>query len=58
MGRDLGYLPGDINEKLTPWMQPLYDNFELVCGTQEHPNKPTHWRQGHEELMANGPAPN
>jgi len=30
MGRDLGYLPGDIGEKLNPWMQPLYDNFDLI----------------------------
>ena len=33
MGKDIGYLPGDINEKLTPWMQPLYDNFDLIFGT-------------------------
>jgi len=33
MGRDLGYLPGDIDEKLRPWMQPIYDNLELILGT-------------------------
>ena len=27
VGRDLGYLPGDINEKMAPWMAPLVDNF-------------------------------
>jgi len=27
VGRDLGYLPGDINEKMLPWMSPLLDNF-------------------------------
>ena len=32
MGRDLGFLPGDIEEKLQPWMQPLYDNLELLLG--------------------------
>ena len=32
MGRDIGYLPGDIEEKLTPWMQPIYDNLELLLG--------------------------
>jgi len=32
MGRDLGYLPGDIDQKLDPWMQPIYDNFELLLG--------------------------
>jgi len=28
--RDIGYLPGDINEKLLPYMQPLYDNLGVV----------------------------
>ncbi len=30
LGRDLGYLPGDVEEKLNPWMQPIYDNVELL----------------------------
>lgn len=54
MGRDIGYLPGDITEKLTPWMQPLYDNFDLIFGTQDAVGKPAHWRRGHEELMEMG----
>jgi len=34
LGRDLGYLPGAVEEKLNPWMQPIYDNldFLLVAG--------------------------
>ncbi len=27
VGRDLGYLPGDVKEKMHPWMMPLIDNF-------------------------------
>ena len=54
MGKDLGYLPGDVNEKLTPWMQPLYDNFDLIFGTQDTKGKPGHWRRGHEELIEMG----
>ena len=54
MGRDIGYLPGDVREKLTPWMQPLYDNFDLIFGTQDTSKKPTHWRRGHEELIGMG----
>ena len=27
VGRDLGYLPGDVGEKMAPWMSPLVDNF-------------------------------
>lgn len=30
LGRDIGYLPGDIQEKLYSWMQPVRDNFELL----------------------------
>jgi PhoH-like ATPase len=55
MGKDIGYLPGDINEKLTPWMQPLYDNFDLIFGTQDNrDNKSAAWRKGHEELIEHG----
>jgi len=28
--RDLGYLPGGIEEKLDPYMQPLYDNLSVI----------------------------
>lgn len=31
-GRDLGFLPGDVDEKLNPWMQPIFDNLELIFG--------------------------
>lgn len=27
VGRDLGYLPGDVDEKMAPWISPLMDNF-------------------------------
>lgn len=54
MGRDLGYLPGDVDEKLTPWMQALYDNFDLILGTQEHSGHGKHWRRGHQELIEQG----
>ena len=33
MGRDIGFLPGDLEEKLKPWMQPLYDNLEFLLGS-------------------------
>jgi PhoH-like ATPase len=32
LGKDIGYLPGDIEEKLNPWMQPIFDNIELLMG--------------------------
>lgn len=30
LGPDIGYLPGDIQEKLHSWMQPIYDNLEII----------------------------
>ncbi len=30
MGRDIGFLPGDVDEKLNPWMQPIFDNLEFL----------------------------
>lgn len=33
MGRDIGYLPGSIDEKLNPWLQPVFDNLELLIGS-------------------------
>jgi len=28
--KDLGFLPGDVNSKLEPYMQPLYDNLGVI----------------------------
>jgi PhoH-like ATPase len=28
--RDLGFLPGDVREKMDPYMQPLYDNLTVI----------------------------
>ena len=33
LGRDVGYLPGDLEEKLNPWMQPIFDNLEYIFAT-------------------------
>ncbi len=30
LGPDIGYLPGDIHEKLHSWMQPIYDNMDFI----------------------------
>lgn len=30
MGKDIGFLPGTVEEKLTPWMYPIVDNVELI----------------------------
>jgi len=33
LGKDLGYLPGTLEEKLGPWMKPIIDNIDFITGT-------------------------
>jgi PhoH-like ATPase len=33
VGKEMGFLPGDLTEKLSPWMAPVYDALEIL-----HPN--------------------
>lgn len=35
LGADIGYLPGTIQEKLHSWMQPVYDNVDLIAHSVE-----------------------
>ncbi len=35
MGRDIGYLPGVVEQKLNPWMQPIFDNVEFLLGADK-----------------------
>lgn len=35
LGKDIGYLPGEKEEKLRPWMQPIYDNLEYLFNTKQ-----------------------
>lgn len=32
LGQDLGFLPGDVQEKMDPWMAPIKDSIEFVFG--------------------------
>jgi len=34
LGRDIGYLPGDKDEKLSMWMQPIFDNVAYLLSTR------------------------
>ncbi|MFA7056225.1 MAG: PhoH family protein [Candidatus Cloacimonadales bacterium] len=40
LGKDLGFLPGTKDDKFNPWMQPIYDNMEILI-------------QGHNEYNLN-----
>jgi len=32
MGKDIGFLPGDMNEKMIPWLMPVQDNLQFLMG--------------------------
>jgi PhoH-like ATPase len=37
MGRDIGFLPGTLEEKMMPWIAPIQDNLEFLMGDdKEH----------------------
>jgi len=46
MGKDLGYLPGDVSEKMRPWMQPIFDNLDFLISGSEMAGVP-----GYQELI-------
>jgi len=57
MGRDIGFLPGDKDEKLGAWMQPIFDNLAYLMSTrgadaQHADSKPVEQRVN--ELQASG----
>ncbi len=50
LGRDLGFLPGDVDEKLNPWMQPIFDNLEFIFSV----NGPRKGPAAYAELLESG----
>jgi PhoH-like ATPase len=48
LGRDIGYLPGSIEEKLNPWMQPIFDNVEYLMNLSRSDKKAG---RGYHELL-------
>lgn len=51
MGKDIGYLPGTAEEKLEPWMQPIFDNLEYLIGS---PVSKHHPAKGYQALLDQG----
>lgn len=56
MGNEIGFLPGELNEKLAPWMQPIFDNIDYIFSTQEKKKRHNQWmdleREGFLKLEA------
>ncbi len=48
--RDIGFLPGDVDDKLAPYMQPLYDNLAVINPQRGDGNSSL---RGQEFLQAN-----
>jgi PhoH-like ATPase len=48
LGRDIGYLPGTVEEKLNPWMQPIFDNVEFLMNLSRSDKKAG---RGYHELL-------
>ncbi len=48
MGKDIGFLPGDVEEKLKPWMQPIFDNVEYLFG---YSRRKRQGMRGYQELI-------
>jgi PhoH-like ATPase len=48
LGRDIGYLPGSVEEKLNPWMQPIFDNVEYLMNLSRSDKKAG---RGYHELL-------
>jgi PhoH-like ATPase len=52
LGKDLGYLPGDKDEKLAHWMQPIFDNLSYLMSDGRHESQETESvRQKVEKLV-------
>ena len=35
LGKDIGYLPGTLEEKMTPWLSPIQDNLRYLMGNDK-----------------------
>ena len=53
LGKDIGFLPGDVDEKLNPWMQPIYDNLELLLNGGKSSRQKS-FNKGYQELINQG----
>jgi len=39
LGKDIGFLPGTVEEKLNPWMQPIFDNVDFLLNVSNNKKK-------------------
>ena len=51
VGNDIGFLPGSIEEKLNPYLAPIRDNLDVICG---YATKRGDKRSAFEDLVEQG----
>lgn len=53
-GQDIGFLPGSEQDKLRPWLQPIFDNLEILSSTEGSGKKVRPKMISGEELIEEG----
>ncbi len=62
LGKDIGFLPGTLDEKMKPWLQPYYDALEVLMPSKppkepqfaaKKVSKKKHWKRD-EAMSSNG----
>lgn len=56
-GRDIGFLPGRIEEKMQPWVQPAFDALELLLTKPRKPEQFDKKKQSQRKVEDHSPAP-
>jgi PhoH-like ATPase len=65
LGKDIGFLPGTLDEKMKPWLQPYYDALEVLMPSKppkepqfaaKKVSKKKHWKREDAMTMMGGPA--
>ena len=51
LGKDIGFLPGTLEEKMDPWLMPIKDNLEFLMGNDRDTVK-MYFEQGIIEIEA------
>jgi PhoH-like ATPase len=50
VGRDIGFLPGTLAEKMEPWIAPIRDNLEYLLNSKSGKRGPTRGKKKMDEL--------
>jgi PhoH-like ATPase len=66
LGKDIGFLPGTLDEKMKPWLQPYYDALEVLIPSKppkepqfasKKVSKKKHWKRDNMMASMNPPQP-